>query len=185
VDVAVTGDPKTLREFRSLVQAELRRIGRGLRRADDDWPLLRLYVQSPRGIDEADLSGVPLELGRQKRIVVAAMKAAISLWGAYRYVLVVNVHSRELDEEQRARVNMDEIRIEDLPGAREYLWITAGDAESEEFLTARIRRDPGGRRPPTLGAWHDPVAEGGELGGRMLGLNEALRRRSTPQAKEN
>ena len=182
---ATLGKPKTLTELRELVQRQLRRQGKRFRRADDDWPPMLMYVQTPdRGVEVAQIPGHLLELGRQKRVVMDTLRHAMRIYrgGVIRFALVVNVHGATFgdagsarERELTARVNLEEIRVEDLPEAREYLWLVVGDAETEEHWQCQIQRDE--RRPPTLSAWInlDELDDDVKLSGRFIGLNEALR----------
>lgn len=172
--------PATLEHFRKLVQAVYRDTGRDFRLPDDDWPSLAMFVQTPDGVE---LAGVPdnfLEHGWQKQLVREALAASMRHVGAFRYCLVVNVHGAALDRDARgreikARIDAEELRVEDLPEAREYLWLVVGDAELEEVWQSEIRRD--GRRPPTLSPWRDLSndPETRMISGRFTGFSEALR----------
>jgi hypothetical protein len=153
-------------------------MGRQFRRPDDDWPLLALFVQSRDGVEVAHVPGAWLQLGRHKSVMMRALKQAMHYYdgGVLRFALLANVHAvTHIDDETLARVRADEIRIEDLPGAVEHLWLTVGDAETEEHWRATIQRDQ--RRPPTLTPWLnvDEVEDVTTLRGRFIGLNDALR----------
>jgi hypothetical protein len=173
--------PATLADFRAHVEALYRRIGKELRSPDADWPACVLVVQTPKGVDLARVPPEFLEHGYQKTIVRAVLVEALRTFGGvFRFALVLNVHGVALKtdargNELRARIEAEELRVEDLPEAREYLWLVVGDAETEEVWRAEVRRDE--RRPPTLSSWRDLSndPETTAISGRFTGFSEALR----------
>ena len=173
-------NPATLAHLRDGVQAICRKLARDFRRPDDDWPICVLFVQTPGGVEIASVPGEMMLRGRDKDAVVDVMKTALSVYrrdggGVFRFALLINAHGVSgPSPEVIARVQHEEMRVQDLPQAREFLWLVVGDAETEQHWQAEIRRD--GRRPPRLGPWRDVGSESDHgLSGRFVGLNEALR----------
>lgn len=161
----------SLADLRSHMFVSLRRIGRKFTEPDDDWVQV-MAVQSPKGIEIAEVE-VPWS-GQDKEILGEVLRRAVAEYGAYRYALVLNTHMlKNADPETMARVRREEVRISELPGAREMLTLVLGDAETEETWTALIERD--GVEPPKLGAWE----KADRFEGRFAGLNAYMRQPRT------
>lgn len=172
--------PATLADLRKLTMARVRKIGQTFRRPDDDWPMFML-VQSPHGVEAARLPNYAMATGHTKNALADALRAAMVSHGVFRYALLINAHGIRFDDDDReqadkimARVRAEQVRIEQLEGAWELLGLAVGDAESEEYWTAEIRRTP--RMIRTLGPWERQDDKGdATVAGRFAHLGEVLR----------
>lgn len=168
-------NPATLDDLRRSVVASVRKIGAGFRHPADDWTSV-LFVQSPEGIEVVGLDNELFARGVTKDALAVVLRGYVAERGAYRYALLLNAHiAVEPSEEQLEAVRREELRIEQIEGARELLFLCVGDAEEEQVWRAEIFRDR--RYVRKLGPWeHLDEASGWSFEGRFAGLNETLRR---------
>lgn len=168
--------PATLTDLRKFMQAKIRKIGQGFREPDDDWAMV-LVVQTPAGIEPVALAPDMFRDGRTKDLLAEYLRRLVVAKGAYRYAVLYNAHGIALPDEAEARetverIRNEEVRVEQLEGAQEVLWLTVGDAETEEFWSAPILRDA--RYVRKLGKWENVSAEFDGIAGRFVGLNAYL-----------
>jgi hypothetical protein len=160
----------TIGDIRDYVKDVVEDIGRDFTKPDDDWMQVACLET------EDQVLVIPLQNGffrngTTKDVLALVLAEAMRYFKARRYAVLLNVHGKLLaSEEEIAYVRHEEMRIEQMPDAREMLLLVYGDAEEEHCISAMIERD--GVNPPTLGEWRE--AEG--FGGRFAGLNQAMRR---------
>jgi len=171
-------EPSHLSTFRDLVRDFLAWSNRQMTEPDADWPVCMLWMENAEHqVDVMEVPGQLFATGVMKDAVARVIKMVMKSSDAVRYVLVMNVHGLFLDrtdeenEEVMQRVQDEEVRIQQLPGAKEALMMIWGDAEEEHQGIALISRHDD--RPPELGEWDDEKAE--RVEGRFSGLNRALR----------
>lgn len=174
-------NPETLQGFRMVVVRAIALHAKRFRTPTDDWSPYLGFVQSPNGVEVCDLAKMAVEQhggnftdDATKDAASRVMKAALAVYGAYRYATVMNghfVHTKsEAEVEVLRAATKRGVRLASMPAAKEGLTMAVGDAETEEFWEAPILRDR--RRVRRVGSWSQVQ---GEMTGRFIGMNELLR----------
>jgi hypothetical protein len=130
-------------------------------------------MQIPQGVGCVQLDASLFASHQAKDTLDDWLRQLLGRNEAFRYGLLLNVHTGLPGPEEDARISLGEMRIEDLPDAVERLMLAVGDAEQEDHWWSEIRRHE--RRPPTLASWI-PLDADARISGRFLDLNELMGR---------
>jgi hypothetical protein len=158
----------TLAELRDYMQECIASIGEEFTEPDDDWMSIAC-LEGDQGQVIIGLSGDLFANGFRKDLLAQMLKQAMVEYGAYRYAVLFNTHTKTFaSEDEVDQVRQENVRISQLEGAREMLVLVVGDAEQEDCWMTYIERD--GQHPPTLAEWKEAPS----WSGRFSGLNEQM-----------
>ena len=167
--------PANLDDLRLGVQTILAEFQKSFEHPEDDWPNAMFFWHNPEdGVNVMEIPNFMFANHESKNIVANILKTILVTEDVVRFVLCMNVHGvrTQPDDETMERVNREEIRIQQLPGAYEMLTLTVVDAEEEQMWMAEIERPDG--LPPRLKEW-ERLPKDVRLSGRFAGWSEILR----------